>query len=91
LTVESLVHCIARTGLSFAGSTGLFAAACLGKLAITTLYYLLDLIGNHNGLLQPLRRYMGEWVNKRSREREARSGEILFFACPEPFVVRQSL
>jgi hypothetical protein len=51
LTVESLIHCIARTGLSLVGSTGLFAAAYLGKLAIATLYHLLDLIGNHVGLL----------------------------------------
>jgi len=38
LTVESLIHCIARTGLSLAGSTGLYVAACLGKLAIATLH-----------------------------------------------------
>ena len=46
LLIESLIHCVARTGLPLAGSTGLFVAACLGQVDIATLCYLLDLIGD---------------------------------------------
>ena len=46
LPIESLIHCVARTGLPLAGSTGLFVAACVGQVDIATLRYLLDLIGD---------------------------------------------
>ena len=46
LAIESLIHCVARTGLPLAGSTGLFVAACLGQVDIPTVRYLLDFIGD---------------------------------------------
>ena len=48
LLIESLIHCVARTGLPLAGSTGFFVAACLGQVDIPTLRPLLALIGDQS-------------------------------------------
>jgi len=48
LAIEMLIHCIARTGLPFAGSTRLLAAACLGKFTVSALDHLKDFFGPHN-------------------------------------------
>ena len=47
LAIKPLINCIARTGLLFAGSTGIFATACFSKFAVAAFDNLFDFMRYH--------------------------------------------
>jgi hypothetical protein len=47
LSIEALIHCIARTGLSLARSTSLLVATFLSETVVATLNYLANFFGPH--------------------------------------------
>jgi hypothetical protein len=47
LAIEPLIHCVARTELFLAGSTGLLVAACFSEFAVAVLDHLFDSFDPH--------------------------------------------
>ena len=58
MAVKPLINRVARTGLSFAGSTRLFATAHFSKFAVAGLHKLSDLLGCYH--LRPSFSFLGK-------------------------------